>query len=89
MVAVPLQLQISVGWLSIHCSAEATIWLRYDQSIQKRHGPITLTFFHGELDSIINGVDVLYEPILLCSLDDHKCVIYKPSPQTGWIECCV
>ena len=25
---------------------------------------------------------MIYEAILICRLDDHKCVIYKSSPQT-------
>ena len=76
MVAVPLQIQVSVGWFSVHCSADTTIRLVHDQSVQKRHGSITPAIFHSELNSIINGVDMLYETVLVCRLDDHECVMY-------------
>ena len=63
--------------------------LGYNQSVQKRYGSITSAVFHGELKSIINGVDMFYETVLVCRLDDHKCVIYKSSPQTRGMWCCV
>ena len=57
-------------------------WCKYSvHSVQKRHGPITMTLFTGESDLVINGVDVLYEVFFLCFLNDHKCVIHKSSPQ--------
>ena len=87
IMTVPVQIKVSVGGLSSHCSAETAIWLGYNQSFQERHGSIYLAVFHSELNSMINGIDVFYEAVLICRLDDHKCVMHKSSPQTGGGMC--
>ena len=63
-MTVPLQIWVSVGWRPVHCSAETAIWLGYDQSVQTRHGSITPADFHGELDSVISGLNMFYETVL-------------------------
>ena len=88
MVTVPLQIKVSVGGLSIHCSAETAIWSVYNQSVQERHGSICLAVFHCELNSMITGINLFSDTVLMCRLDDHKYVINKSSPQTRGMWCC-
>ena len=81
MMTVPLEMKVSVGGFSIHCSAETAIWLGYNQSVQKGNGSICPGVFHSELNTLVNGIDAFCKAVLVCRLDDHKCVIHKSSPQ--------
>ena len=53
MVAVPLQIQVSVSGLSVYCCIETAIMSRDDQDIQEGHGAIWPGVFSSELNTCI------------------------------------
>ena len=85
MVAVPLQIWVSMSVLPVYCGwqTSSTIWCY--QNVQKWHGPISFGGFSCEFYIFINWIDVVDEKTLLCIVLPkwQKCHLQNSSTDLG------
>ena len=88
VVAIPLQILICMGRLSVYLWCYCSILLRGDKNVQEGHGTILSLFLCGELYGWAHRVYMLQELFFLVLLQYDKYVIHKSFPPSGWVHCC-
>ena len=83
MMAIPLQVLVSMGWFGIHLYAKGIVCLWFDLGIKKRDSPILLITFNSELYTWIYTVYMIQKKLLVSLLLDDPSVIHKPIPKLG------
>ena len=81
VMAIPLEVLVSMGWFVIHLYAKGVVCLRFDQGIKKRDSPILLITFNSEFYSWIYTVYMSQKKLLVVLLLDDPSVIHKPVPK--------
>ena len=81
VMAIPLQVLVSMGWFVIHPYAKGIVCLRFDQGVKKRDSPILLITFDSELYSWMYAVYMIQKKLLVGLLLDDPSVIHKPVPK--------
>ena len=81
MMAIPLQVLVSMCRLVTHFYAKDIVCLGFDQGIKKRDSPILLITFDSELYSWIYTVYMIQKRFLMGLLLDDPSVIHKPVPE--------
>ena len=87
VMAIQLQILVSVCRLPTHSYGECTLWCRCYYDVQEWYGPIWSGVFYCDLSDLAYGVYLL-EFLVLKVLGD-KCVIHISSPYSGWMVSCV
>ena len=72
MVAVPLQIQVSVRGLSVYCCTDTATMHMDDQDIQEGHGAIWSGVFSSELNTLVYGIKMLQKVDLYADLMTTK-----------------
>ena len=81
VMAIPLQVPVSMGWFAVHLYAKGVVCLRFNQGIKKRDSPIVLITFDSELYNWMYTVYMIQKKLLVSLLLDVPIVIHKPVPK--------
>ena len=65
-MAVPLQIQSSVGGLPVYCCIETAIMHGYNQDIQEGHGTICPGIFTRELNALAYRINMIQKAAFVC-----------------------
>ena len=85
LMAVPLQVLVSMCGLAVHCNRKGIVCLQCYQGIKEWDGPISLSTFYYKLDCWIYTVDVIQKCLFVSLLLDDPCAIHKPKPNWAGI----
>ena len=81
-MTIPLQVLVSVGWLSVHLEDKELSANGVTKGIKEWNGSICLSPF-CELNCWVHAIDVVQEFLFMCLFLDDPCIIHKPIPCPG------
>ena len=80
MIAIPLQVLVSMEGCTVDCNREGMVCLGCDQGIQEGNSTIVLVTFDGKLYCWINAVDMIQKYLFIGLLVKDTGVIHIPEP---------
>ena len=83
MVAVPLQVLVSMSGFPVHSDGQCAFSLWFNNGVQEGDGPILLVVLCCKLYGRVNTVYVLKEALFVDFLVNDKGVIHIPAPEPG------
>ena len=83
MVAVPVEVSVSVGGFAINRCYKGFVGSQENKGVQERYGTIVFEISCGELDVGVNRVDMLGELVAMFKLLDDEGIIHNLSQSIG------